>query len=239
MIHALPPELVREAERLAVAAAPEDALMLRAARGVADAVEHLGGGEATVVALVGGGDNGGDALHAAAMLARDGSEVRAALLSAHPHSRALAEARSAGVDIRELSLPLDEGVPTWLQGDIWIDGLTGTGLTGPLREPLAGAVGALGRAARRWGTRIVAVDVPSGSCAVDGTLPGAVLRADHTVTMGAFKTPLLLPPAAQYAGTLEVVDLGTDVGGARRAHGAEGEGSALVEVLRPEDVDVA
>ena len=239
MIHALPPDDVREAERLAVAAAPEDALMLRAARGVADAVEHLGGGEATVVALVGGGDNGGDALHAAAMLARDGSEVRAALLSAHPHSRALAEARSAGVDIRELSLPLDEGVPTWLQGDIWIDGLTGTGLTGPLREPLAGAVGALGRAARRWGTRIVAVDVPSGSCAVDGTLPGAVLRADHTVTMGAFKTPLLLPPAAQYAGTLEVVDLGTDVGGARRAHGAEGEGSALVEVLRPEDVDVA
>lgn len=254
--------------------------MLRAARGVADAVGHLGGEGCTVVALVGGGDNGGDALHAAAMLARNGSDVRAALFSDHPHPRALAEAREAGVDIREFPLPQnrtgegtgadarrvdeggagasgdgdgargggvapppppgrDEGVPAWLEGDIWIDGLTGTGLTAPLREPLAGVVRDLGRAARRWGTRIVAVDMPSGSCTVDGTLPGAVLRADHTVTMGAAKTPLLLPPAAQYAGTLEVVDLGIDVGSARSARGAEGEGSALVEVLRPEDVDVA
>ncbi|MGO3796029.1 MAG: bifunctional ADP-dependent NAD(P)H-hydrate dehydratase/NAD(P)H-hydrate epimerase [Pauljensenia sp.] len=335
MIHAVSPAAVREAERLAVAAAPEDALMVRAARGVADAVERLGGGASTVVALVGGGDNGGDALHAAAMLARTGSDVRAALFSDHPHPRALAEARDAGVDIRAFPLPprgseegggthgvrdaagsalgpgadeggpdrrgpgpgpgedsaagaggatesatgsgpargIDEGVPTWLQGDIWIDGLTGTGLSGPLREPLAAVVHDLGDAAQRWGTRIVAVDVPSGSCTADGTLPGAVLRADHTVTMGACKTPLLLPPAAQYAGTLETVDLGIDVGTARRAGGTsrasthdrvtggveggqhpagvggespatgtestEDDASTTLEVLRPEDVDVA
>lgn len=214
MIHALPPDVVREAERLAVAAAPEDALMLRAARGVADAVERLGGPSATVVALVGGGANGGDALHAAAMLVRRGLDVRVALLSDHPHPRALAAAVAAGVDIRDLPLPLDEGAPGWLAGDLWIDGLTGTGLRGPLREPLAGAVRALGRARKVWRTRVVAVDVPSGCLAADGTLDGEVLGADHTVTMGAAKTPLFLPPAAQYTGTVDVVDLGLDLGSA-------------------------
>lgn len=211
--------------------------MLRAARGVADAVERLAGGRVGegpvgVVALAGGGDNGGDALYAAAMLARDGLEVRAALLSDHPHARALAEAQAAGVDVRRLPLPLDEGVPGWLTADLWVDGLTGTGLRGPLREPLAAAVRELGRAARLAGTRIVAVDVPSGSGAEDGTVPGAVLPADHTVTMGAVKTPLLLPPAAQYAGSVETVDLGLDAG-------AHGEGAPSAEVLRPEASDVA
>lgn len=244
MIHALPPDVVREAERLAVAAAPEDALMLRAARGVADAVERLGGPSATVVALVGGGANGGDALHAAAMLVRRGLDVRVALLSDHPHPRALAAAVAAGVDIRDLPLPLDEGVPGWLAGDLWIDGLTGTGLRGPLREPLAGAVGALDRARKVWRTGVVAVDVPSGCLAADGTLDGEVLGADHTVTMGAAKTSLFLPPAAQYTGTVEVVDLGLDLGSAvASAHGpgpgAGGGADRPRGVLRPEGSDIA
>lgn len=250
--------------------------MLVAAEAVADAVQRTGEDTQTVLALVGGGDNGGDALHAAALLAGRGLKVRAALLTDHPHLRALAAARTAGVDIRSLApwapppgdgavaaqgqaqgegqgqgdrrvlaggRAVDEGdtgvppqpgpvgtggedhavdtgraeggdtrpedrVPTWMEADTWIDGLTGTGLRGALREPMAGTVSALGRAARTWGTRIIAVDVPSGACTEDGTLPGVVLRADHTVTMGALKTTLVLPPAAQYAGTLEVVDLG-------------------------------
>lgn len=214
-----------------MAGAPEDALMERAARGVADAVVRLGGGSSSVVALVGGGDNGGDALMAAAMLAEGDVAVRVALLSDHPHARGLARAHAAGVDVRSLALPPEAGVvPDWMCADLWIDGLTGTGLSGALREPLASTVRALAVSARAWGTRVVAVDVPSGSCTADGTLPGAVLPATHTVTMGALKTGLVLPPAALEAGTLEVVDLGLDMGA-----GPDG----ALGAWRPEIGDVA
>lgn len=233
MIRAFAPELVRFAEKRAVDGAPEDALMERAARGVADAAGRLAGPTGTVLALVGGGDNGGDALMAAAMLAGQDQPVAVALLGEHPHARALARAHNAGVDVRALRLPLEGGaVPDWMCADLWIDGLTGTGLRGTLREPLASAVEALADAARRWGTRVVAVDVPSGVAGADGTLGGVVLPATHTVTMGALKTNLVLPPAALEAGSVEVVDLGLDMG-------EDAADANLAQVWRLETQDIA
>jgi hydroxyethylthiazole kinase-like uncharacterized protein yjeF len=55
---------------------------------------------------------------------------------------------------------------------------------------------------------VVAVDIPSGIGVDDGTLPGPVLPADVTVTMGVAKPGLLLPPAAGLAGRIRVVDIG-------------------------------
>lgn len=212
MIHSYLPDAVRTAEAAAVAraeaASGPDVLMARAARAVADTASRVGGDGATCLALVGGGDNGGDALLAAAHLAGEGHEVRAAVLSPHPHARALAVARSKGVEVVDVVLPLEGGVPGWMAADLWIDGITGSGLTGALREPLAGAVAALDRAAHAWGTLVVAVDVPTGAGAADGTLAGPVLAASTTVTMGAAKSMLFLPPAALAAGDVVVADLG-------------------------------
>jgi len=50
--------------------------------------------------------------------------------------------------------------------------------------------------------------VPSGVGVDDGTRTGEVADADLTVTFGACKPALLLPPAADAAGRVEVVDLG-------------------------------
>jgi NAD(P)H-hydrate repair Nnr-like enzyme with NAD(P)H-hydrate dehydratase domain len=71
-------------------------------------------------------------------------------------------------------------------------------------------VTALGASARPW---VVAVDLPSGIGVDDGTVAGPVLRADRTVTFGAAKPGLLLPPAAGLAGELTVVDIGLDLDG--------------------------
>lgn len=60
---------------------------------------------------------------------------------------------------------------------------------------------------------VIAVDIPSGIGVDDGSLHGVVLPADHTVTMGAVKPGLLLPPASRIAGEVEVVDLGLDFRG--------------------------
>ena len=75
-----------------MATLPDGALMQRAAAGLAYAVIDLLGSAygRRVLLLVGGGDNGGDALYAGALLARRGCGVEAVLLSETRHEGGLA-----------------------------------------------------------------------------------------------------------------------------------------------------
>src|ERR1017187_3055931 len=70
---------IRVAERALMATMPEGALMQRAVAGLASVCAGLLGRVygASVVVLAGSGDNGGDALHAGAVLARRGAVVTA------------------------------------------------------------------------------------------------------------------------------------------------------------------
>lgn len=219
MIVAYPAAAVRAAEEPLLAAGPEGALMAQAAFALSTAVIgeiHARGSRVPgtrVLALVGGGNNGGDALHAAAILARRGAAVTAALLTASPHAEGAGAARDAGVRLLRIADPGNDPGPLEAAARpaaVWIDGLAGIGVQGGLREPLAGAVRVLSALRPSLPSRpcVVAVDTPSGIGVDDGALPGAVLAADLTVTMGVAKPGLLLPPAAALAGRLAVVDIG-------------------------------
>jgi len=104
--------------------------------------------------------------------------------------------------------------------DVIIDGLLGIGATGPMRGLGAELVTALNENLKQpppLGRRkpwVVAVDCPSG-VALDGDgagqVPGPALAANHTVTFGAPKPGLLLPPAAHLVGKLTVANLGMDI----------------------------
>ncbi|ACQ81318.1 carbohydrate kinase, YjeF related protein [Beutenbergia cavernae DSM 12333] len=169
---------------------------------------------ARVCVLVGSGNNGGDGLFAAAFLAGRGVACDVVLVGTHPHAGGLAAARRAGVGIHLAGD--DDGVSVAvrlaLRSHVVVDAITGIGARGPLRGPAAGLVTALGDAvdAAPAPPVVVAVDVPSGIGVDDGAVPGPVLVADRTVTMGAAKPGLLLPPAAGAAGRVEVVELGLD-----------------------------
>ncbi|UNX54322.1 NAD(P)H-hydrate epimerase [Georgenia sp. TF02-10] len=215
MIHAHTAAQVRAAEEPPLAAG--EPLMARAAYALAGQVAAALGERghrvsgSVVLLLVGAGNNGGDALFAGAHLARRGCRVHAALLAADAHPDGLAAARAAGVSVHRL----DGAEPGPLlalarRAGVWVDALVGVGTRGPLRDPLAQAVTALAgeRAASPDEPIVVAVDVPSGIGVDDGTVPGPVLPADRTVTMGTAKPGLLLPPAAGLAGRLVVVDVG-------------------------------
>lgn len=179
---------------------------------------------ARVVLLVGAGNNGGDALHAGAVLARRGLRVEAVLASDRAHPGGLAALRTAGgvvVDLAGAPERLGHAASEAAGADVVVDGLVGIGASGPLRGLPADLVTALtdlapasagpGEGARRpW---VVAVDLPSGIGADDGTLPGPVLPADRTVTFGAVKPGLVLPPAARAVGELTVVDIGLELTG--------------------------
>ncbi|MFC9234152.1 NAD(P)H-hydrate dehydratase [Streptomyces decoyicus] len=193
-------ETVRAAERELMARLPEGALMQRAAAGLAVACGELLGRVygSRVVLLVGSGDNGGDALYAGARLARRGAGVAAVLLSPdRAHQGGLGALRAAGGRVS------DDALRDIARADLVVDGIVGIGGRGGLRPEAA----QLARAA--WESApVVAVDLPSGVDADSGEVRGEAVRADATVTFGAYKPGLLIDPARERAGALRLVDIG-------------------------------
>jgi hydroxyethylthiazole kinase-like uncharacterized protein yjeF len=200
---------VRAAEAAAMAQLPDGALMQRAAAGLAAAVagllaEAVGGVYGRrVVLLVGPGNNGGDALWAGARLAARGARVEALVTSERVHAEGRAALRAAGgTAVRAV-----EGTPSRSLGDadVVVDGLLGIGGRGGLR----GVAAALAQEVAELSSDVpvVAVDLPSGVDPDTGELPGAHVRATHTVTFGVLKPCLLLPPARNAAGRVTLVDI--------------------------------
>ena len=228
---------VRDAEQALMATLPDGTLMQRAAAGLAAVCAGLLGQVygARVVVLAGGGDNGGDALYAAARLAARGAAVIAVAAGSRLHEAGAAELAASGGRVvpateadassagpvapvarqaADAALAADAGQSiassarqSIASADLIIDGLTGIGGHGGLREPGA-ALAELVAKARRDGALVVAVDLPSGIDADTGEVHGAAIAADVTVTFGTIKPGLLIDPGAGFAGTTELVDIG-------------------------------
>lgn len=204
---------VRTAEQALMARLPEGALMRRAAAGLAAAcagiVAPYG---ARVALLVGGGDNGGDALYAGARLARRGAGVTAVLLSPErAHAGGLAALRAAGgravSTAVSTDVSADEGRAALGRADLVVDGIVGIGGSGGLR-PAAAELAGLAELAAGRGVPVVAVDLPSGIEADSGEVNGSAVRATLTVTFGTHKPGLLIDPARGLAGEVRLVDIG-------------------------------
>ncbi|TAM84345.1 MAG: NAD(P)H-hydrate dehydratase [Jatrophihabitans sp.] len=190
---------IRAAEQVLLARLPEGALMQRAAHALsvqcADLLDGVYG--ARVALLVGGGNNGGDALFAGARLARRGARVTAVPVDAgRVHGAGLAALLRAGGRV-------GGAVPDG--ADLVVDGMFGIGG----RAGLTGRAADLAAAAQ--GYRTVAVDVPSGVDADAGASGGRAVRADVTVTFGALKTGIVAGDGAVAAGQVRLVDIGLDL----------------------------
>jgi|HubBroStandDraft_1064217.scaffolds.fasta_scaffold04425_3 hydroxyethylthiazole kinase-like uncharacterized protein yjeF len=207
MAHAL--DDVRSAEHSLMAKVPDGALMLRAAAGLAAVCARLLGHVygSRVVVLAGTGDNGGDALYAAARLARRGARVVVVSTGGRLHEGGARAVRQAGGRVESAAPAGSAATGAIADADLIIDGILGIGGRGGLREPAAGLAAQVAAAAAD-GAIVVATDLPSGVDADTGVAAGAAIRADVTVTFGTVKPGLLIDPGASYAGTVELVDIG-------------------------------
>lgn len=196
-------DVIRAAEAPLLASLPDGALMRRAANGLATAIavelRSRTGAIAgrRVCAVVGSGDNGGDALWAATLLRRRGVASSAVLLNPeHTHAKALAAFRCSGGRLVDPRL-----VETVVGGtDLVIDGVVGISGHGPLRPAAAEIFAAVDAA----GIPVVAVDVPSGVDVHTGAITGPAVRATVTVTFGGLKPVHALADC----GLVKVVDIG-------------------------------
>lgn len=201
MRHYYTVEEIRAAEAPLLASLPDGALMRRAAFGLATAV----GRELTsrtgavagrrICAVVGSGDNGGDALWAATFLRRRGAAASAILLNPErAHAKGLAAFVKAGGRIVDTVPPAT---------DLVIDGVVGISGRGALRPAAAEIFADVdGR-----GIPVVAVDIPSGLDPHTGAADGPAVRAALTVTFGGLKPVHALGDC----GRVELVDIGLDL----------------------------
>jgi NAD(P)H-hydrate epimerase len=90
--------------------------------------------------------------------------------------------------------------------DIIVDGLFGTGLSGPLRDDYIKLIEAI----NACDYPILAIDIPSGLDCDTGKPLGAAVKADCTVTFVAVKKGFASESAASYTGEIYVASIGIE-----------------------------
>jgi len=215
MIRAYAVSAIREAEteaELAMAGLDESELMSRAASGLAAVtVARLGGaGGRNIVAMVGAGNNGGDALYAVASLARDGATAVVLTVAESVHEGGLRAARDAGVLVLDAvgggAESAAEVSSALGRADLVIDGIVGIGGRPGLSPQIEGLLREVSDTAY-----VLAVDLPSGADPDGEVAAQSCVFADETVTFIAAKPVHLLPATEPAVGRLTVLDIGVKI----------------------------
>lgn len=194
-------------------------MMERAGRGLAEVVHNTYGDldPRQVIALVGSGNNGGDALVALDYLASWGWPVAALIVHAREEGDPLVErVRDAGGRVMDWDEVEEK---TLIQKElslheVLLDGVLGTGIHLPIRGELGERLDFIRRTLGKMENppHVVAVDCPSGVDTDTGEVDPVCIPAEVTVTMAAVKQGLLKFPAFQFLGDLRVVDIGLPEG---------------------------
>ena len=195
----------RAIEARALAAEPGGALMRRAGASVARWLAAVAPHAQHIWVACGPGGNGGDGLHAAALLARQGRRVSVSL---HADAARLPADAAAGLRAAlDARVPVTDHAPAGPVADIAIDALLGLGN----RRAPEGAVLAGLRALQRTGTPVLAVDLPTGLHADTGAALGELfVRARATLSLLTLKPGLFTGMGRELAGELWFDDLGID-----------------------------
>ena len=185
-------------------------LMERAATAVVEHIIARWKTDTSFLVMAGPGNNGGDALAVARMLAEKGYGVKTYLFNPQKKLSDNTEANKArilkteGVDFHEITAQFEP--PQTSPDTIIIDGLFGTGLN----KPLAGGYASLVKYLNDTGCAIVSIDMPSGLFTEDNTynIKGHIIRAALTLTFQYLKLSLILPDTSEFAGNVEILDIG-------------------------------
>lgn len=191
---------------------PSLTLMERAGAGVVTHLEErygpLAGKSITIVC--GKGNNGGDGFVVGRLLRR--KKVRVRLLLLVPPTELGRDAKTMYQRFQRAAGPSAITRPTDAEdirrrltaSDVIVDAIVGTGLSSPITGLYLDAILAINTSGRPT----VAVDLPSGLHADTGTVLGAAVQADLTVTFGLPKIGLYNGSGIDCAGAVRLVDIG-------------------------------
>ena len=207
-------------------------LMERAASRIVAEIRHLCTAYNTIVVFAGPGNNGGDALAVARILASEGLKVKAWLFNTTGRLSADCKTnrdRLTGMkELDSFTMVIDEFDPPTLDAStLVIDGLFGVGLN----KPLTGGYASLVKYINASPSKVVSIDMPSGlmSESNEYNVRSNIIRADVTVTIQQPKLSFLFAENQQFIGELKVVDINISKEGMAQV-------DAHVTILEDDDV---
>src|SRR6187551_719939 len=206
---------MREADRRTIEeiGIPSLVLMENAGRQVVAAIDAIHGEllDGRVGVLCGHGNNGGDGFVVARTLLQRDVDVSVFLIGRVADVRG--DARTNLEILGRLGLTVVEVADSqaWelhfsevSTCTLIVDAIFGTGLNAPLTGLLETVVADVNGS----GIPVVAIDLPSGLSADSHELIGDSIEAGTTITLGAPKLALVLPPAETRAGDIVIADIG-------------------------------
>ncbi len=200
--------LIRAIERAALALVPAGTLMQRAGEATAALALSLLQDDGAILVVAGPGNNGGDAMDAAARLCAHGKQV-SVVLPTDP-GRLPADAAAAMQRAAESGVSFIALANIGTNWALAIDGLFGIGLARAPEGHYRAAVEQL----NGLDCPVIAIDVPSGLDADTGALvggsSGVAVRASHTITFIGNKPGLHTAYGRDYAGLVHVETLNID-----------------------------
>lgn len=176
-------------------------LMERAALSVVDAISEKFSDKKRVLIVAGTGNNGGDGFAIGRILWQRGLAVSFVLLGKKENCSN--ETKKQIEILERYGLPIETNLPD-KEYDIIVDAIFGIGLSREIKGIFEEAVTYINQS----NAKVVAVDIPSGVSAKDGSILGTAVKADMTVTFAFKKLGLLLYPGAEYCGELLCTDIG-------------------------------
>ena len=185
-------------------------LMERAAMALTQTITEMYSAAMPVVIFAGPGNNGGDGLAVARLMADKGYQVSVYLFnisgSLSPDCAANKQRIQENKRIKQFVEVVEEFNPPVLEANMLvIDALFGSGLN----KPLAGGFASLVKYINASPAQVVAIDVPSGLMTEDNTynVRANIIRATHTLTLQQLKLSFLFPENQQFVGNLRVLDI--------------------------------
>lgn len=185
-------------------------LMERASKAITEAIMSRWTTMTPVVVFAGPGNNGGDALAVARMLANQGYNVSVYLFNISGKlSDDCAANRQRVHDCKrikgfmEVTTKFD---PPELSADtLVVDGLFGSGIN----KPLAGGFAALVKYINQCPAKVVSIDMPSGLMTEDNSynVRANIIKADLTLTLHGKKLSMFLADCQEFLGEIQVLDI--------------------------------
>ena len=185
--------------------------MERAAIQLTDSIVAEWDKDMKVVVFAGPGNNGGDALAVARMLAVRGYNVSTWLFNTSGRlSDDCKKNRDRLKDVKQVAsfvMVTEEFDPPTLDAQtLVVDGLFGSGLN----KPLTGGFASLVKYVNTSPAKVVSIDIPSGLMTESNeyNVKSNIMKADVTLTLQQPKLSFLFPENQQFIGNVEVLDIG-------------------------------
>lgn len=191
-------------------------LMERTAKVLTAAIMRRWKPETPIVVFAGPGNNGGDALAVARLLATNEYKVETYLLNTKGTLSEECQQNKDKLSQMEnttfVEINKRFALPQLSVDHLVIDGLFGTGLN----KPLAGGFSEVVKFINTSGATIVSIDIPSGLNG-DGNhfdiYPNIIIKANLTLTIQLPKIAFFFPENDQYIGEWEILNIGLSVQG--------------------------